>query len=388
MAVVACAAISFVSLIFAPSAIACPICSGTAPRLTLLQTLINADRAVIARPLGSGDFEMLASIKASSKENDRPGMRLRTPKFAPGEDVPMRAVAPSVLLLRQSLGGAWMVAGPMPASAAPAARLLVGAKRSTVMTLADWQARVVKLTPLLEHPVPLLAETAYGEIARSPYAAMRSARGFVKPADLKAWLADPGRAPRRSLYWLLYGINAGPAEARDIAARVDALGRGNGLTDLSSLLAADLEAGGSARRVVLRKRYFEDRSRTLPELQEAVLAFTVHADAGDAALRRDTAAMFGRLVRTHRALGGLVAAALARWRYWEAVPDYIALLRSRALHPVMRQPVLDYLTASGRPDALAAVAAAAATAAATEALRRTDSAAVIPTAALLSGRVP
>jgi hypothetical protein len=385
MAVVACAAISFVSLIFAPSAIACPICSGTAPRLTLLQTLINADRAVIARPLGSGDFEMLASIKASSKENDRPGMRLRTPKFAPGEDVPMRAVAPSVLLLRQSLGGAWMVAGPMPASAAPAARLLVGAKRSTVMTLADWQARVVKLTPLLEHPVPLLAETAYGEIARSPYAAMRSARGFVKPADLKAWLADPGRAPRRSLYWLLYGINAGPAEARDIAARVDALGRGNGLTDLSSLLAADLEAGGSARRVVLRKRYFEDRSRTLPELQEAVLAFTVHADAGDAALQRDTAAMFGRLVRTHRALGGLVAADLARWQYWEAVPDYITLLRSRALHPVMRQPVLDYLTASGRPDALAAVAAAVAAA---EAARRTESAAVIPTAALLSGRIP
>jgi hypothetical protein len=389
MAAVACAAISFVSLIFAPSAIACPICSGTAPRLTLLQTLINADRAVIARPLGSGDFEMLASIKASSKENDRPGMRLRTPKFAPGEDVPMRADAPSVLLLRQSLGGAWVVAGPMPASAAPAARLLVGAKRSTDMTLADWQVRVVKLTPLLEHPVPLLAETAYGEIARSPYAAMRSARGFVKPADLKAWLADPGRAPRRSLYWLLYGINAGPAEARDLAARVDALGRGNGLTDLSSLLAADLEAGGAARRAVLRKRYFEDRSRTLPELQEALLAFTVHADAGDAALRRDTAAMFGRLVRTHRALGGLVAADLARWRYWEAVPDYIALLRSRALHPVMRQPVLDYLTASGRPDALAAVAASVAAAAgATEALRQTDSAAVIPTAALLSGRVP
>ena len=385
MAAVACAAISLVFLIYAPPAIACPICSGTAPRLTLLQTLINADRAVIARPLGGGDFEVLESIKASSKESDRRGMRLRKPKFAPGEDVPMRADAPSVLLLRQSLGGAWVVAGQMPAPAAPAARLLVGAKRSTDMTPADWQARVVTLAPLLEHPVPLLAETAYGEIARSPYAAMRSARGFVKPADLKGWLADPGRSPRRSLYWLLYGINAGPAEARDIAARVDALGRGNGLTDLSSLLAADLEAGGSARRVVLRKRYFEDRSRTLPELQEAVLAFTVHADAGDAALRRDTAAMFGRLVRTHRALGGLVAADLARWQYWEAVPDYITLLRSRALHPVMRQPVLDYLTASGRPDALAAVAAAAA---ATEALRRTDSAAVIPTAALLSGRVP
>ena len=189
---------------------------------------------------------------------------------------------------------------------------------------------------------------------RSPYAAMRSARGLVRPAELRRWIADPARAPRRSLYWLLYGITAGPAEARDIASRVDALGRDNGLTDLSSLLAADLEAGGPARRAVLGKRYFEDTRRTLPELQEAVLAFTVHTDAGDEALRRDTAAMFGRLVRTHRALGGLVAADLARWQYWDAVPDYITLLRSRALHPVWRQPIIDYLIASGRPDALAA----------------------------------
>lgn len=344
-----------VLLLTAPVAHACPICSGTAPNLTLLQKLINADRAVIAKPTGGGDFEVLASVKAAPAEKDPRGARLRRPKFVPGEDVPMRPGSPSVLLLRQSLGGAWVVAGPMPESAASAARLLVGAKRSTDMTPADWQARVTMLAPLLEHPVPLLAETAYGEIARSPYAAMRSVRGRVKAADLKAWLADPARAPRRSLYWLLYGITAGPADARDIALRVDALGRENGLTELSSLLAADLEAGGAPRRAVLNKRYFEDPRRTLPELQEAVLAFTVHADAGDAVLRRDTAAMFGRLVRTHRALGGLVAADLARWRYWDAVPDYIALLRSRALHPVWRQPIIDYLTASGRPDALAAV---------------------------------
>jgi hypothetical protein len=368
------------ALLVGPAAVACPICSGTAPNLTLLQRLINADRALVARPAGGGDFEILASVKAPPGAPDRPGARLRKPTFAPGEDAPTRVGAPSVLLLRQSLGGAWIVAGPMPVSAAPDARRLVGAKRSADMTPADWQARVTQIAPLLEHPVPLLAETAYGEIARAPYAAMRSVRGLARPADLKSWIADPAREPRRALYWLLYGIVAGPAEAREITARVDALGRENGLTDLSSLLAADLEAGGAARRAVLRKRYFEDRARTLPELQEAVLAFTVHADAGDAALQRDTAAMFGGMVRTHRALGGLVAADLARWRYWQAVPDYIALLRSRVLHPVMRQPVLDYLTASGRPEALAAVAAA-------EAARRTDSAAVIPTAAMLSGRV-
>ena len=340
-----------------PVASACPICSGAAPQLTLLQHLINADRAVVAQPLGGRDFEVLASIKAAPGSIDRAGIRLRELTLAAGEDrLPRGSV--SVLLLRQSLGGTWKIAGPMPASATPEVRRLVGAKRSAEMSLADWQSRVKTLSPMLEHPVPLLSATAHGEIARAPYAAMRSARGQLSVADLERWIADPALAQRRPLYLLLLGINAGPADARRLSERVDALARDRGLEDLASLLAADLEAGGQARRDALQRLYFDDRRRTVPELQEATLAFAVHADAGDAALRRDTARVFARLIRTHRALGGLVAADLARWEHWDAVPDYIALLGSRALHPVWRQTVIDYLVASGRPDALAAVTAA------------------------------
>ena len=352
------------SLVSVPVAQACPICSGNLPTLTLLQHLINADRAVIARSLGGRDFEVIEPIKplparpavgARAAAADKPGSKLRDLRFIPGEDIP-RASGGSYLLFRQALGGGWMNAGPVPAGAANDVRRLVGAKRSSDMTLADWRSRVVTLAPMLEHPVPVLATTAYAEIARAPYDAMRSTRGHVRPSDLRVWLADPGRATRRPLYWLLYGINAGPAEAREIAGRVDRLAASGGLEDLASLLAADLEAGGAARRALLRRTYLEQPKRSIPELQEAVLAFTVHADAGDAALRRETAETFGRLVRKHRALGGLVAADLARWQYWDAVPDYIALLRSRVLNPALRQPVLDYLTASGRPEALAAVA--------------------------------
>lgn len=342
---------------WATAARACPICSGTAPQFTLLQHLINADRAVIAQPLGGRDFELLATVKAAPGVSEHAGMRLLGLPLAPGQQAPPGGSAP-VLLLRQSLGGAWKVAGPMPPSAAPAVRALVGAKRSADMSLADWQLRVKSLSPMLEHAVPLIAATAHGEIARAPYAAMRSSKGQVSAADLEAWIADPRLASRRPLYWLLLGISAEPAQARALSARVDAQAREHGLDDLASLLAADLEAGGGARRAALKRLYFEDRRRTLPELQEAVLAFVVHADAGDAALRRDTARVFARLVRTHRAVAGLVAADLARWRHWDAVPDYIALLGSRALHPVWRQPVIDYLLASGRPDALAAVNAA------------------------------
>jgi hypothetical protein len=359
-----CAAIAWAFVVAAPLVHACPICSGNLPTLTLLQHLINSDRAVIARSLGGRDFEVIEPIKplpalpvvgARVAAADKPGSKLRDLRYIPGEDIP-RASGGSYLLLRQALGGGWMNAGPVPAGAANDLRRLVGAKRSSDMTLADWRSRVVMLAPMLEHPVPVLATTAYAEIARAPYDAMRSTRGHVRPSDLRVWLADPGRATRRPLYWLLYGINAGPGEAREIAGRVDRLAAKGGLEDLASLLAADLEAGGAARRAVLRRIYLEQSTRSIPELQEAILAFTVHADAGDAALRRETAETFGRLVRKHRALGGLVAADLARWQYWDAVPDYIVLLRSRVLNPALRQPVLDYLTASGRPEALAAVA--------------------------------
>ena len=359
-----CAAIAWAFVVAAPLVHACPICSGNLPTLTLLQHLINSDRAMIARSLGGRDFEVIEPIKplpalpavgARTAAADKPGSKLRDLRFIPGEDIP-RASGGSYLLLRQALGGGWMNAGPVPAGAASDLRRLVGAKRSSDMTLADWRSRVVTLAPMLEHPVPVLATTAYAEIARAPYDAMRSTRGHVRPSDLRVWLADPGRATRRPLYWLLYGINAGPGEAREIAGRVDRLAAKGGLEDLASLLAADLEAGGAARRAVLRRTYLEQSKRSIPELQEAILAFTVHADAGDAALRRETAETFGRLVRKHRALGGLVAADLARWQYWDAVPDYIVLLRSRVLNPALRQPVLDYLTASGRPEALAAVA--------------------------------
>jgi hypothetical protein len=364
MTAVACLAIAWAFVAAAPLVHACPICSGNLPTLTLLQHLINADRAVIARSLGGRDFEVIEPIKqvpakpavgVRAAAADKPGSKLRDLRFIPGEDIP-RTSGGSYLLFRQALGGGWMNAGPVPAGAANDVRRLVGAKRSSHMTLADWRSRVVTLAPMLEHPVPVLATTAYAEIARAPYDAMRSTRGHMRPSDLRVWLADPGRATRRPLYWLLYGINAGPAEAREIAGRVDRLAASGGLEDLASLLAADLEAGGAPRRAVLRRAYLEQSMRSIPELQEAILAFTVHADAGDAALRRETAETFGRLVRRHRALGGLVAADLARWQYWDAVPDYIALLRSRVLNPALRQPVLDYLTASGRPEALAAVA--------------------------------
>ena len=58
-----CAAIAWAFVVAAPLVHACPICSGNLPTLTLLQHLINSDRAVIARSLGGRDFEVIEPIK-------------------------------------------------------------------------------------------------------------------------------------------------------------------------------------------------------------------------------------------------------------------------------------------------------------------------------------
>lgn len=328
---------------------ACPICSGTAPRLTLVQQFINSDAVVLAVARGDA-YEAVAVVQGAVAIGDRIPLRSVTPDvdavYRPGQPV---------LLLRAAIGRRWSSPGSAPLEALAPLRSLTGARRSSDMTLRDWEARVVQLGPMLEHPAPLLASTAYGEIARAPYAAMRALRGRIAPSRLAGWLADPRLEARRSLYWLLLGINGDAGHAQMVRERVAAAAAARSSTDLASMLAADMELGGRTRRDALARVYFEDRRRSIDEVQQAVLAFTVHADAGDDALRREVAQRFTSLARSHRALAGLVAADLARWQYWDAVPDYISLLQARRLHPAALQPVIDYLAASGRADAAAAV---------------------------------
>jgi hypothetical protein len=63
-------------------------------------------------------------------------------------------------------------------------------------------------------------------------------------------------------------------------------------------------------------------------------------------------------IEVHKPLAGFVAQDLATWNYWDAGPEYVALMRSDLLqHPASRYAMLNYLRQSPRADAKAAVAA-------------------------------
>jgi hypothetical protein len=334
----------------AAPALACPVCAPTAP-LTAAQRMIDADAAVLARPPADGsDAWRIVAVVAGSPD------ALSSRELAPG------AVEPSdarpLLLVRDRLSRTWSAVGPIAESQADRVRQWAGLRRTKEMRPADWRERVAAFVPLLEHPEPLVAQTAYGEIARAPYEAMRAARGLLDAQRIARWLDDPVLAPRRPLYLLLLGLAGGPSDAariaRDLAAiRPDA--PPSALIDLPALLAADLELRGPGRLPAIEQAWLLDRTRPIFQVQAALVALSVHGTEDATVPRRDVAQAYHRLIAARPAAAGLVAQDLAAWQDWSATRAYVALLESPQVSMASRVAIVQYLRASPAPEARAAV---------------------------------
>jgi hypothetical protein len=200
--------------------------------------------------------------------------------------------------------------------------------RPAAADAATWQRRVERVLPHLPSTEPLLAEIAYAECAVAPYVALRAARPGLDRAWLRRAADDPALASRRSLYVLLLGIAGNASDAAAIDARIDVAWRTHGITDLASQLAATLELRGPARVTWIEQHYLLDKSRLTPEVQAALLALSVHGHAGGVIPRQRVIEAYRVFMREHPPIAGLVAADLAAWQYWDATPDYAALLAS------------------------------------------------------------
>jgi hypothetical protein len=328
-------------------ATACPICfRGMAT--TTAQQLALAERALIVLPAMAGtEMRVVAVIKGGGRPNDL------VQATAPGlEEAAARESAPSLVVQLNSLSS-WSMIGSVGAEHADWLR------RVTIATLrangsdAQWEDRVALLLPYLDHHEPLLAAIAYGELAAAPYAALRSLKGKLDPARYARRLDDPGK---QQLFTLLYGIAGGAQDVDPIERRVDNAWKRNDATNLAALLAADLELRGPSRIAWIEKMYFADRGRTLPEIQAALLALSVHGAANATVPRERVIQAYRIFMKERKPMAGFVAQDLAGWRYWDAGAEYLALLKGNALvDPASRLAVVAYLMQSPRADAKAAV---------------------------------
>src|SRR5262249_54449369 len=84
------------------------------------------------------------------------------------------------------------------------------------LTEAQWAERSAVVVGKLESPDPLVAEIAYGEISRAPYATLRSLKSRLDADRIAIWLDDPKLASRRSAYMLLLGIAGSSDDANKL----------------------------------------------------------------------------------------------------------------------------------------------------------------------------
>src|ERR1700730_385474 len=343
-------------LISAAAAVACPLCYEAARQMvTIGQRLDMADRVVLAVPLaGASQFRIVAVVKGK----DAVGDIIADPVTSLDA-----ATAPGCnpcLLVRDPLAPQWTSMGAIRAQYADwlrqlATTVFVKGDRprptwpsimpmSSVLSYAGWRQRIVLVLPYLENSEPLVAQIAWGELARAPYAVMDVARSRIDAAAVESWLDDPKLASRHAAYTLLLGFVGGPADAARIEQRIEAAWNSHGATNLAAMIGADLELRGPSRVGWVEAMYFADRSRTMPEIEAALLALYVHGDANRTVPRQRVIEAYRAFIRERPPMAGFVAQQLADWNYWDAAPEYLALLKPNTItDPTSHFAVVNYL---------------------------------------------
>jgi hypothetical protein len=207
-----------------------------------------------------------------------------------------------------------------------------------------WRQRIALVLPYLESSDTLVAQIAWGELARAPYATMEVARSRIDATTVEGWLNDLKVASRQAAYTLLLGFVGGPADAARLEQRMQVAWNTHDATNLAALICADLELRGPSRVDWVETTYFADRTRTMPEIEAALLALNVHGEANSTVPRPRVIEAYRTFIRKRPPMAGFVAQQLADWDYWGAATEYATLLASDAVKdPASHFAVVNYL---------------------------------------------
>jgi len=330
---------------------ACPLCLG-AGQPSKAEQLVASPQAVLAVPTtDTGRFRVIQVIKG-----ERPTGGIVEggyPRSSLASGGAISTGARPLLLVRDDPFPTWVILGAIDDAHADWLRSLATGKPAADRNPEEWRARVALVVPHLDDPEPLAAELAYAELRSAPYAALRTAKAHLDPAALRRCLADPELAARHPLSLLLLGISGNAQDTAALEQRLEAAWQSSDAANLSAILAADLELSGPARVAWVESNYLADRNRSTPEIQAALLALSVHGNADGAIPRERVIQAYRVFIKTHPEIAGDVAPDFAAWRYWDAVPDYLALMKSkvRQQYP-SRLAMLAYLQQSPNAGAI------------------------------------
>ncbi|MFN9603114.1 MAG: hypothetical protein ACK6A7_06670 [Planctomycetota bacterium] len=324
---------------------ACPACLGPGvPKLTLVQRLADCDQIIVAKAtLQQPEY---VTIETVIRGELRAGSILEIPR---GELPPLGFEESDRFLLgRQTLGRRWKRLATIDVGCETWLRQMAGLKRTSELTEQDWIERVGMFLPDLEHSNELIRDTAFGEIARAPFAAMRANRDRIdRERLLDAWRSTHTPAERRPLYVLLLGIRGGDEFDDCIDEQLSLLHRNHETQGLAAWWVAKLERTGPAGLEELQQRYLADSQRSEEERLAVCLALSVQGSGNRERFREPVVAIYRELIETGT-VNTVIVTDLTLWSRLEFEPLMRRMLERSDLANPLREAIHSYLLASSK----------------------------------------
>jgi hypothetical protein len=331
--------VMLVGLMATPPALACQICLDPS-RASLVQSLELRSDAVLARREVAGGITHIVVDTIIGTLG--PGSRIEASSLR-AAPVPVRE-STGVLLVRDAPDSTWRHVAVMQRHHIELLREFAAMTPTAQMGLTDWLQRTRYFIDLLDHEDPLLAETAYLEIARAPYSVIRALGSHIPPRQLAAWIDTPANY-REPLYLLLLGVAGGPRAAETLEMwRRTALAQHNP-EPVAAVVTGLLEIHGEEWLQQVFDDYLSGNApASLPEIQAVLLALSVQGGADGHITQPRIIDIYARFIDQRPALAGFVTPDLIEWGNWTLTECLLGALEADTpSHPASRFLINRYL---------------------------------------------
>lgn len=307
-------------LLTATPAHACVLCMPY-PQVTNADQVVGSGTAVFARenPAKPFSYVVLETLKGRYDGSAIPlfvdSITARALKLNP---------ALRVTLVQNGPGGTWRALG------------MAGSEyQDVVRQVAQWDKgsktpaeRATFFATYLRHEDRRLAELAFLEVARAPYATLRDLKTSVARDEIYRIIKDFFHVEWHGLYILMLGMSDRPDDIAFVRGKLNTAAKYGLTTNLAAYATALIEMTGADGVTQLAEEYFVEPGRSNAELVEIVKALSVQGTGGAVELRSAIVEAYGRLLAHHPELAGNVANDLSDWKVVRFVPRLREILNA------------------------------------------------------------
>lgn len=308
---------------------ACLVCVADPLETVLVSELENAREVVLAVPVEGGEegqYKIETIYRGSASLKPGTEVKASLPLFSTDRG---KIGTDAVLLTRSDEKSDWIMRAPAAKHHIAFFEAVQTLPKAGSMDLLSEINRALFFASYLHDEEAIFAKAGAAELTRLPYSMLKKIRKAFDPEKLRRAIQNPAEADRYALYYTLLGICGDGQDAVAIRQTVDSMWKNNGWRNLGALLTAQLELGGADVVDQIEARYFRDEARTLPEVEQAVLALRVHGDTDASISRERTTLAFRRFLDDREPLSFIVIPDLARWQDWESKQKLLELLERR-----------------------------------------------------------